>query len=74
MGSIMNGSARPEALARLDVFVGALAALWAVSALAVFGGAKLLARVPARWIRLAGTVTLTGLGIYRLAQAVRGLI
>jgi hypothetical protein len=45
-----------------------------VSALAVSGRSKLLARVPAPWIRLAGTVTLTGLGIYSLAQAVRGLI
>jgi hypothetical protein len=38
----------------------------------VFGGAKLLARVPARWIRLGGTVTLTMLGIYSLVQAIRG--
>jgi putative Ca2+/H+ antiporter (TMEM165/GDT1 family) len=51
----------------------ALAALWAVSGLAVFGGTKLLARVPGRWIRLGGTVTLTMLGIYSLVQAVRGL-
>jgi Ca2+/H+ antiporter, TMEM165/GDT1 family len=58
----------------LIIGAAALAALWAVSALAVFGGAKLLARVPERWIRLAGTVTLTSLGIYSLVQAVRGLI
>jgi Ca2+/H+ antiporter, TMEM165/GDT1 family len=58
----------------LVIGVGALAALWAVSALAVFGGSKLLARVPARWIRGAGTVTLTCLGIYSLVQGVRGLI
>ena len=51
----------------------ALAALWAVSGLAVFGGTKLLARVPGRWIRLGGTVTLTMLGIYSLVQAIRGL-
>jgi len=38
-------------------------AVWTVSALAVFGGAKLLQRVPMRWVRLAGAVTLTGLGI-----------
>ena len=58
----------------LIIGAAALLALWTVSALAVFGGAKLLARVPERWIRLVGTVTLTCLGIYSLVQAVRGLI
>jgi putative Ca2+/H+ antiporter (TMEM165/GDT1 family) len=50
--------------------VAALAALWTVSALAVFGGAKLLARVPVRWVRLAGAVALTSLGIYSLVKAI----
>ena len=58
----------------LIIGAGALLALWAVSGLAVFGGAKLLARVPGRWIRLGGTVTLTLLGVYSPVQAVRGLI
>lgn len=58
----------------LIIGAAALLALWTVSALAVFGGAKLLARVPERWIRLAGTATLSCLGIYSLVQAVRGLI
>lgn len=58
----------------LIIGAGALLALWAVSVLAVFGGAKLLASVPGRWIRLGGTVTLTLLGVYSLVQAVRGLI
>jgi putative Ca2+/H+ antiporter (TMEM165/GDT1 family) len=57
----------------LIIGAAALLALWAVSGLAVFGGTKLLARVPARWIRLGGTVTLTMLGIYSLVQAIRGL-
>lgn len=57
----------------LIVGAGALMALWAVSALAVFGGSKLLARVPARWIRLTGTVTLTCLGIYSLVRAIGSL-
>ena len=35
--------------------------------------AKLLARVPGRWIRLGGTVTLTLLGVYSLVQAIRGI-
>jgi Ca2+/H+ antiporter, TMEM165/GDT1 family len=53
--------------------VAALAALWSVSALAVFGGAKLLARVPMRWVRLAGAVALTGLGVYNLVRAIGSL-
>jgi putative Ca2+/H+ antiporter (TMEM165/GDT1 family) len=58
----------------LIVGVAALLALWAVSGLAVFGGAKLLARVPARWIRLVGAVTLTSLGVFSLVQAIRGVV
>jgi Ca2+/H+ antiporter, TMEM165/GDT1 family len=57
----------------LVIGVAALAALWTVSALAVFGGAKLLARVPMRWVRLAGAVALTGLGIYNLVRAIGSL-
>ncbi len=57
----------------LIIGVAALAALWAVSALAVFGGAKLLQRVPVRWVRLAGAVALTSLGIYSLVRAIRSL-
>jgi Ca2+/H+ antiporter, TMEM165/GDT1 family len=57
----------------LVIGVAALAALWSVSALAVFGGAKLLARVPMRWVRLAGAVALTGLGLYSLVRAIASL-
>ena len=57
----------------LIIGVAALAALWTVSALAVFGGAKLLQRVPMRWVRLAGAVALTGLGIYSLVRAIGSL-
>lgn len=53
--------------------VAALAALWVVSALAVFGGAKLLQRVPMPWVRLVGTVALTTLGIYNLVRAIGSL-
>jgi Ca2+/H+ antiporter, TMEM165/GDT1 family len=53
--------------------IAALTALWTVSALAVFGGAKLLARVPMRWVRLVGAAALTGLGIYSLARAIGSL-
>jgi putative Ca2+/H+ antiporter (TMEM165/GDT1 family) len=57
----------------LIIGVGALAALWGVSALAVFGGSKLLERVPMRWVRLVGVVALTGLGIYSLVRAIGSL-
>lgn len=57
----------------LIVGVAALAALWTVSALAVFGGAKLLERVPVRWVRLAAAVALTSLGIYSLVRAAGSL-
>jgi Ca2+/H+ antiporter, TMEM165/GDT1 family len=57
----------------LIIGAAALLALWAASALAVFGGAKLLERVPVRWVRMAGTLVLAVLGIYSLVKAVRGL-
>jgi putative Ca2+/H+ antiporter (TMEM165/GDT1 family) len=57
----------------LIIGVAALAALWTVSALAVFGGAKLLQGVPIRWVRLAGAVALTSLGIYSLVRAIGSL-
>ena len=57
----------------LIVGVAALVALWTVSALAVFGGAKLLGRVPVRWVRLVGVVALTSLGIYSLVRAAGSL-
>ena len=57
----------------LIVGVAAMAALWTVSALAVFGGAKLLERVPVRWVRLVGAAALTSLGIYSLVRAVGSL-
>ena len=58
----------------LIIGAGALAALWSVSALAVFGGSKLLERVPMHWVRLVGAVTLTGLGIYSLVRAIASLL
>jgi Ca2+/H+ antiporter, TMEM165/GDT1 family len=57
----------------LVIGAGALAALWSVSALAVFGGSKLLERVPMHWVRLAGAVALTGLGIFSLIRAIASL-
>lgn len=54
------------------VGLGALAALCVVSALAVFGGSKLIARVPVRWVRGVGVLALTGFGAYSLFQAITG--
>jgi putative Ca2+/H+ antiporter (TMEM165/GDT1 family) len=53
----------------LLVGIAAMLALWAVSGLAVVGGAKLLQRVPARWVRVVSALALTGLGVYSLIQA-----
>jgi Ca2+/H+ antiporter, TMEM165/GDT1 family len=53
----------------LIVAVAAAAALWTVSGLAVFVGPKVLGRIPERWVRIAGTIALTGLGLYSLSQA-----
>jgi putative Ca2+/H+ antiporter (TMEM165/GDT1 family) len=57
----------------LIIGTAALTGLWTVSALAVFGGAKLLARVPMHWVRPAGAVALTGLGIYSFVRAIGSL-
>jgi putative Ca2+/H+ antiporter (TMEM165/GDT1 family) len=53
----------------LIVAVAAVAALWTVSGLAVFVGPKVLGRIPERWVRVAGAIALTGLGLYSLSQA-----
>jgi putative Ca2+/H+ antiporter (TMEM165/GDT1 family) len=53
----------------LIVAVAAVAALWTVSGLAVFVGPKVLGRIPERWVRIAGAIALTGLGLYSLSQA-----
>jgi Ca2+/H+ antiporter, TMEM165/GDT1 family len=52
----------------LIVGCGALAALWAVSGLAVFVGPKVLGRIPERWVRVTGAVALAGFGAYSLIQ------
>jgi putative Ca2+/H+ antiporter (TMEM165/GDT1 family) len=53
----------------LVIGVAAAAALWAISGLAVFVGPKVLGRIPERWVRIAGTATLTGFGVFSLIQA-----
>jgi putative Ca2+/H+ antiporter (TMEM165/GDT1 family) len=57
----------------LIIGVAALAALWTVSALAVFGGSKLIERVPVRWVRVIGAIALTSLGVISLVRAIGSL-
>ena len=59
--------------APLIIGLASLAALWSVSAIAVFGGAKLLQRVPMRSVNLAGVVALPGLGVFSLVRAIASL-
>ena len=55
----------------LSVAIGATLALWSVSALAVLGGHGLLARLPARGLRLATGSVLAVLAIVSLVAAFR---
>ena len=55
----------------LSVAVGAALALWTVSALAVLGGHGLLARLPARGLRLATGAVLSVLAVVSLVAAFR---
>jgi putative Ca2+/H+ antiporter (TMEM165/GDT1 family) len=57
----------------LIIGAAALASLWTVSALAVFGGSKLVERVPVRWVRVVGAIALTSLGVYSLVRAIGSL-
>src|ERR1700734_933371 len=52
----------------LVVGPAALLALWAVSAVAVFGGSKLLERVPVRRVRLGAAGALAAPGLCSLLQ------
>jgi Ca2+/H+ antiporter, TMEM165/GDT1 family len=57
----------------LVVGPAALLALWAVSAVAVFGGSKLLERVPVRRVRLGAAGALAAPGLCSLLQALTKL-
>ncbi|MGQ0574093.1 MAG: TMEM165/GDT1 family protein [Pseudonocardia sp.] len=56
----------------LPVGVGAVAALWAVSAVAVYGGARLQRWVPVRWVIRVTVAILVLLAGLSAAQAIRG--
>jgi putative Ca2+/H+ antiporter (TMEM165/GDT1 family) len=56
----------------LAVGIGALLALWAVSALAVFGGNRLGQVVPVRWVTRAAAAVLIVLAVLSAIEAFRG--
>lgn len=56
----------------LAVGVGALAAMWAVGALAIFGGRQLLRLVPVTWISRAAGIAMAVLAALSLLDAVTG--
>jgi putative Ca2+/H+ antiporter (TMEM165/GDT1 family) len=56
----------------LAVGVGAVLALWAVSALAVTVASKVLHRIPAAWLRRVTAVILLGFAAYSAVAAIAG--
>jgi Ca2+/H+ antiporter, TMEM165/GDT1 family len=55
----------------LSVGIGAVLALWTVSALAVIGGHGMLSRLPARSLRLATGIALSALAVGEVVTALR---
>ena len=56
----------------LAVGIGSLLGLWAVSALAVYGGNRLQRVVPVRWVTRATAAILVVLGVLSAIDAIRG--
>jgi putative Ca2+/H+ antiporter (TMEM165/GDT1 family) len=56
----------------LAVGIGALLGLWAVSALAVYGGNRLRRIVPVRWVIRVTAAVLVVLGVLSAIDAIRG--
>jgi Ca2+/H+ antiporter, TMEM165/GDT1 family len=56
----------------LAVGIGAVLALWTVSALAVFGGSRLRRVVPVRWVTRAAAGVLVVLAVLTAIDAIRG--
>jgi Ca2+/H+ antiporter, TMEM165/GDT1 family len=56
----------------LTVGIGALLALWVVSALAVFGGSRLRRVVPLRWVIRVAAAILVVLAVLSAVEAIRG--
>ena len=58
--------------APVAVGVGALLGLWAVSAIAVYGGNRLERVVPVRWVTRVAAAIMVVLGILSAVDAIRG--
>ena len=56
----------------LAVGIGAVLALWAVSALAVFGGNRIQRVVPVRWVTRTAAAVLVVLAVLTAIDAIRG--
>ena len=56
----------------LTVGIGALAGMWAVGALAVFGGRQLMRLVPVSWINRAAAAVMVTLAVLSLLDAIAG--
>lgn len=58
--------------APIAVGIGALLALWAVSALAIYGGARLSRLIPVRWVVRVSAAILVVLSVLTAIDAIRG--
>lgn len=56
----------------LLVGIGALLALWAVSALAIYGGHRLRRVVPVKWVAVAAAAVMVVLAVISAIEAIRG--
>ena len=56
----------------LSVGIGAAAGMWAVGALAIFGGRQLLRLVPLTWINRAAAAVMVTLAVFSLLNAITG--
>ncbi|HEY1487470.1 MAG TPA: TMEM165/GDT1 family protein [Micromonosporaceae bacterium] len=56
----------------IAVGLGAVLALWSVGALAIFGGSRLIERVPLQVVTRIAAMIMAGLSVYSIVQAVRG--
>jgi putative Ca2+/H+ antiporter (TMEM165/GDT1 family) len=56
----------------IAVGLGAVLALWTVGALAIFGGSRLIARVPLDVVTRIAAVIMLALAIYSIVQAIHG--
>jgi putative Ca2+/H+ antiporter (TMEM165/GDT1 family) len=56
----------------ITVGVSAVLALWAVGAIAIYGGQRLIARVPIKTVTTVAAAIMTVLSVYSIVEAIRG--